>query len=153
MLFWIFVIVLCIGLMFLYIDSYINSHYYNIFGLNNESHTKLHKLWKTELFSIGGAILVFVGILTVSFSLFAIIGYHTNAEPYIAQTNERYEALCYKLETENARDEFGLLNKEIIDEIQEWNEEIAKYQSLQDNFWLGIYYPNIYDQFEKIPLK
>ena len=37
--------------------------------------------------------------------------------------------------------------------IREWNEDLAYYQNAQDNFWFGIYYPNVFDQFEFIELK
>ena len=59
----------------------------------------------------------------------------------------------YKAETESYYDEFGLLNKDVIDEIQKWNEDLIFNQEMQDNFWLGIYIPNIYDEFETIDYK
>ena len=149
MLFWLFVIILCIGFGLLYIEI----NYYSLFGFNNEKHPVAHKLYDIDIFAFGGAILILGAMVCIAFSLFAIIGNHTTADSYVAKSNERYEALCYKVETENAVDEFGLRNKEIIDEVQEWNEEIAEYKALQDNFWIGIYYPNIYDQFETIPLE
>lgn len=149
MLFWLFIIILCIGFGLLYIET----NYYSLFGFNNEKHPVAHKLHDIDIFAIGGAILILIGILCTAGSLFVIIGNHLTADSYIARSNERYEALCYKVETENAADEFGLRNKEIIDEVQEWNEEIAEYKALQDNFWIGLYYPNIYDQFETIPLE
>ena len=59
----------------------------------------------------------------------------------------------YKAETESYYDEFGLLNKDVIDEIQKWNEDLVFNQEMQDNFWLGIYIPNIYDEFQTIDYK
>ena len=40
--------------------------------------------------------------------------------------------------------------QEIIDEIQEWNADVRFYQRIQDDFWLGIYFPNVYDEFTTI---
>jgi anaerobic ribonucleoside-triphosphate reductase len=48
------------------------------------------------------------------------------------------------------RDEFGFLGKEIIDEVQNWNEDIRYYKAAQDDFWVGIFHPNVYDEFETI---
>lgn len=63
----------------------------------------------------------------------------------IRQVNaEKYKALVYKLENEACRDQFGLLNKEIIDEVQDWNTGIVYYKAMEDNFWMGIYYPDVY---------
>lgn len=57
---------------------------------------------------------------------------------------EKYKALTYKLESEACRDQFGLLNKEIIDEVQRWNVKVTYYKAMEDNFWVGIYYPDVY---------
>ena len=42
--------------------------------------------------------------------------------------------------------------KELMDEIREWNGDLAYRKAIQRNFWVGIYYPNIYDNLEFIPL-
>ena len=43
--------------------------------------------------------------------------------------------------------------KELYNQIQDWNTDLAYYQNIQDNFWIGIYYPNIFDEFEFIEYK
>ena len=63
---------------------------------------------------------------------------------------EKYKALTYKLESEACRDQFGLLNKEIIDEVQRWNVKVTYYKTMEDNFWVGIYYPDVYDDLGTI---
>lgn len=100
-----------------------------------------------------GAIIGFICSIAVVISLICIAVDYTTVDATIEKYNVRYETLCYKMESENIRDEFGLLNKEIIDDIQGWNEDIVFKQKIQDNFWVGIYYPNIYNQFKAIPLK
>ena len=65
---------------------------------------------------------------------------------------QRYESLIYKAKTESIRDEFGIVNKEYIDEVQAWNEDVIKYKEWQRDFWIGIFIPNIYDDFETIDL-
>lgn len=65
---------------------------------------------------------------------------------------QRYDALIYKAQTESIRDEFGIVNKDYIDEVQEWNEDIASNKRMQRDFWMGIFIPNIYDDFELIDL-
>lgn len=59
-----------------------------------------------------------------------------------ASNEQRYKALIYKAQTESIRDEFGIVNKEYIDEVQSWNEYVAKYQAYSNDFWIGIFYPD-----------
>ena len=68
----------------------------------------------------------------------------------VESNKERYNAITYKVESGACRDEFGLLNKEVIDEIQDWNEDVIYYKNIQKDFWVGIFIPNVYDQFETI---
>lgn len=75
---------------------------------------------------------------------------YSEIDAKIEQAQETYKALTYKVESGACRDDFGLLNKEVIDEIQDWNEDIICKQKMHDNFWFGIFYPGAYDQFETI---
>ena len=68
----------------------------------------------------------------------------------VEQLKENYKAITYKVESGACRDEFGLLNKEVIDEIQSWNKSVIYNQKMQNDFWVGIFYPDVYDQFKTI---
>ena len=107
----------------------------------------LYKVFKFELL---GELVTAISGFAVLISLFLIIGEYTTMDSYLEKTREQYKAITYKIESNACRDEFGLLNKEIIDEVQEWNKDVKYYQNIQDNFWLGIYYPNVFDEFETI---
>ena len=71
----------------------------------------------------------------------------------ISTYSQKYDALIYKTTEKDFRDDFGILNKSIVDEVQQWNEDLAYDQALQHNFWIGNLIPNIYDQFEFIEYK
>lgn len=71
----------------------------------------------------------------------------------MATNQETYKSLVYKAETEAIRDEFGIVDKKYVDEIQNWNTDVVKYQTLTHNFWVGIFYPDWYDEFETIDLE
>lgn len=99
----------------------------------------------------------FIGIITSIFSmiviiimLICIICNHTNVDANLEKHRETYDALTYKMESTTCRDEFGFLSKEVIDEVQEWNKDIRYYQAAQDDFWVGIFYPNVFDEFATI---
>jgi hypothetical protein len=100
-----------------------------------------------EMCSILCALLT--GITVLIMSIFLCVEYST-VDANIAKNEELYKAITYKVESEACKDEFGLLSKEVIDEVQEWNKDVLYYQSIQNNFWLGIFYPDVFDQFETI---
>lgn len=144
MLFWLFVIGLLVGIGLLFLGC-------------NETYSKnkvIDKIFDFLFYheSIGWWVVIISSICVV-ISLLVMAYNYIGADAGVERNKERYKTLIYKLETEEARDEFGLLNKEIIDEIQEWNEDVVYYKNIQDNFWTGVYYPNVFDQFETIELK
>ena len=101
--------------------------------------------------------LKFIGGITTFISGFIMIIMITilccmyiDIDARVEQSKETFDAITYKVESGVCRDEFGLLNKEVIDEIQSWNESIIYNQKMQNDFWVGVFYPNIYDQFETI---
>ena len=101
--------------------------------------------------------LKFIGGITTFISGFIMIIMITilccmyiDIDARVEQSKETFDAITYKVESGACRDEFGLLNKEVIDEIQSWNESIIYNQKMQNDFWVGVFYPNIYDQFETI---
>ena len=125
MLFWLFIILFVVGII-------------------------LYKVFEFEFLGDFGYFISIISGLAVIISLFLIIGEYTTMDSYLEKTREQYKAITYKIESDSCRDEFGLLNKEVIDEIQEWNKDVRFYQNIQDNFWLGIYYPNVFDEFGTI---
>ena len=122
MLFWLFIILIVVGIV----------------------------LYKVFDFEILGELIIGFATLATIISLVVIVGEYSTMDAYLEQNREEYKAITYKMKSNACRDEFGLLNKEVIDEIQEWNKDVRFYQDIQDNFWLGIYYPNVFDEFETI---
>ena len=125
MLFWLFIILFVVGII-------------------------LYKVFEFEFLGDFGYVINIISGLAVIISLFIIIGEYTTMDSYLEKTREQYKAITYKIESNACRDEFGLLNKEVIDEIQEWNKDVRFYQNIQDNFCLGFYYTNVFDEFETI---
>lgn len=82
--------------------------------------------------------------------VFYLIANQISAPADAMVLREKYKALSYKVESGACRDEFGLLSKEIIDEVQEWNTELIYNKQMHDSFWVGICYPDIYDGLETI---
>lgn len=96
----------------------------------------------TALIAFG---LVFLMLMTINAGVIGI-----TADAIEAANIERYEALMYKIESGVCYDDFGLINKEIIDDIQAWNEDLACKKTLEQDKWIGAFYPNIYSDFDFI---
>lgn len=152
MIFWIFVILTVLGIAVILATEKISDKH----DWKEEKNTKIVDFFyhndETIIFT-SGAIAVISGII-VAFMIIAIVISQTSADGTRRQYEQRYKALVYKSQTESIRDEFGIVNKEYIDEVQEWNEDLAKYQSYSHNFWIGIFYPKRqYDGLEFIELE
>ena len=108
------------------------------------------KVLHSEALDIIGSLGVVLSIIAAIVMVLIISLNHIGSDAKVEKYKETQKALIYKVESESCRDELGLLNKEIIDEIQAWNEDVAYRKRVQEDLWLGIFYPNIYDQFEII---
>lgn len=85
--------------------------------------------------------------------LMVIIVENTNVDAYIAENQMRYDMLVYQYENDIYDNDNDLGKRDLMEDIQEWNEDLAYYREAQDDFWVGIFHPNVYDQFEFIELK
>lgn len=133
MLFWLFVIATVVGALLLILDDH--------FLFNND--------WAINT----GLTMLIIGFLAVLVSIVIIIFSNVGLDAKVERYNARYESLVYQYENDIYENDNDLGKKELMDDIQEWNEDVSYYKEMQYDFWLGIYYPNIYDQFEKIELK
>lgn len=98
-------------------------------------------------------ILIVVSIASwIAFIIISIIAIISNAgiDGQIASNEQRYESLVYQFENDIYDNDNDLGKKELYNQIQDWNEDVAKGQALQNDPWVGIFYPDIYDQFEVI---
>ena len=98
----------------------------------------------TIFFTIAGIVLVVM--------LIVVIVNNVGAEASIEANKQRYESLIYQAENNLYENDNDLGKKELVNQIQEWNEDLAKGKALQDDFWVGIFYADIYDEFDFIPM-
>ena len=132
MLFLVFVTILIIGIICLIVYTNTNN---------------------TEWLSSLGIILTIVGIIAVCASAAILVGSYCGLDGYIEENKARYESLTYQYENDIYNNDNDIGKKELMNEIREWNEDLARYKENQDDFWIGIFIPNIYDQFEFIEYK
>ena len=93
-------------------------------------------------------------IISVAFviMLIVVIANNVGIEASIEAHKQRYESLVYQAENNLYENDNDLGKKELVNQIQEWNEDLARGKALQDDFWVGIFYADIYDEFDFIPM-
>lgn len=98
----------------------------------------------------------FVGALLIIIDIFCAINVayqNVHAKGFVEACKQRYNSLVYQLENNLYDNDNDLGKKELYNQIQYWNEDLAKGKALQNDFWLGAFYPDVYDQFDFIDLE
>ena len=104
--------------------------------------------WVSMLSSI---ISVITGIAFVVMMIVVIVN-NVGVEANIEANKQKYESLIYQAENNLYENDNDLGKKELANQIQEWNEDLARKKALQNDFWVGIFYADIYDEFYFIPM-
>ena len=120
------------------------------FDTRNENKVRKFLYQNNDTIENSGWVTVVVSGFIMAIMIIVFVSNYIGINAQVEKTKERYNAITYKVESGACRDEFGLLNKEVIDEIQDWNESITYHKNIQKDFWIGIFIPNVYDQFETI---
>ena len=108
--------------------------------------------WDFELLGMLSAVLAFVAGIAAAIMLVVIIVNNVGVEAGIESNKQRYDSLVYQAENNMYDNDNDLGKKELVNQIQEWNEDLAIGKALQDDFWVGIFYADIYDEFDFIPM-
>ena len=132
MLFWIFVILLVVGII--------------LFILNE------HWLFSDLVESLGLNAIV-AGIFGLMVTGLILIFNHAGKNGEIAYWETKREMLVYQLENNIYENDNDLGKRDLMEDIVEYNTSLARKQANQDDFWIGIFVPDIYDQFEFIELE
>lgn len=133
MIFWVFVTMFIIGIILCCIQYYKDCY--------------------SDFLNVASCVTTLLGGI-VGFGMGAcIICTHLGLDGQIAQLEVRRETLVYQLETNMYENDNDIGKRELMSDIQEYNETIARNRANQNDFWYGIFIPNIYDQFELIELE
>lgn len=108
--------------------------------------------WRNVLFVFSGVGLI-ISAVTVIIMTICVIDANTAIDAKIATNQQRYEMLVYQVENETYENDNDIGKYELYNQVREWNEDLANGKAKQYNFWYGIFYPNIYDNFDYIKLK
>ena len=100
-----------------------------------------------------GAILFWIALIAVLISCFIFIDEYGCVDAKIAKNQAIYDSLVWQYENDIYDNDNDLGKRELMVDIQNWNKDLAYYRAVQDNFWLGIYVNNVFDQFDFIELE
>ena len=129
MLFWITIIVTILGLI--------------LFEVLFEHDFELLYIISGVISLLAAAALIEIAVLAVNY-----IG----VDGYVQRMNTRHDMLVYQYENDIYDNDNDLGKRELIEDIQDWNEDLASRKENQDDAWIGIFIPDIYGQFEFIEL-
>lgn len=89
----------------------------------------------------GGIIVIMVIVLLIT---------HISVPIIKASCIEEYNSLTYQLENNVYDNDNDVGKYELYSKITEWNKYLAEGKAMQHNIWVGVFIPNIYDEFEFI---
>ena len=90
--------------------------------------------------------------IAIVVSIVIMANRYIHADADVPKYQKRYESLTYQYENDFYNNDNDVGKYELVSQIEYWNTDLAYRKTIQRDFWLGIYYPNIYDQFEFIKL-
>lgn len=107
------------------------------------------------LLGFGTTLLVVAAFLVIAAIVMGIIILVENSctEATLEDLRQRGEILEYQLENNLYDNDNDLGKKELYSEIENYNSTIVKGKAMQNDFWYGIFYPDIYDRLEPIDYK
>lgn len=111
---------------------------------------------KYDALSVFGTILIglaaFLIIAAIVMGIIILVE-NSGTDARLEDLRQRGEILEYQLENDLYDNDNDLGKKELYSEIEDYNSTIVKGKAMQNDFWYGIFYPDIYDQLEPIDYK
>lgn len=107
----------------------------------------------SDVVSIASGVVSLLSAAVAITMVFVIIFNNVGINGTVAELHQQYDSLVYQAENHMYDDVFKVGKKELADQITRWNKDLARKQANQKDNWLGIFVPNIYDEFEFIPIE
>lgn len=113
---------------------------------SNKSRASKFLFEHDSIFQNLGSVMMLINGIIVFIIVFGLSCTYASAGANAERLKEEYKAILYKANS----DDFGLSNKEVVDEIQEWNMTLVYYQETRKNIWIRIFYPDVYGEMDTI---
>lgn len=148
MLFWLFVITCIVGVLLVIIGSIGNN---NLDWYHSENKFKkfVYRYGDSGIKSAGFIISV-VSIIAIISMIIIILGNYSIVKEKARKYRIDREYIMAQINDENCYNEYGLLEKNLVYTIENWNDFVKFHKRYQRNFWIGIFIPNVFDDLEPI---
>lgn len=107
---------------------------------------------KTDDLHTASCITTVLSGATFAVMVIILIVQYVGVDGCVKSSEVQYESLVYQYENELYDNDNDIGKKELMNQIQDWNEDLAFYKETQRDFWIGIFIPNVFDQFKYIDL-
>ena len=99
----------------------------------------------------GAAIcMIFVAIIIICSSAVILVDNYYDATP---ANIEKYKTTYNSIIEQVNQDFDGVAKQQVMARAAQWNADLTYRKNITKDFWVGSFYPNIYDQFELIEME
>ena len=94
----------------------------------------------------------FTGVASLVMIVMAIYS-NTTPQADLQAKLQEFNSLRYQMENDIYDNDNDCGKKELYSEVTDWNEMVVRGKLLQNDKWVGVFYPDIYDHLEYIDLE
>lgn len=113
----------------------------------------IYNFQENDVVNIICFIIIVISVVIFILDAVALCINHFSAPWLAEQYSQHYEFLTYQLENNLYENENEIGKKQLYSEIQSYNEDVASGKRMQNDVWVGVFYPPIYDELELIELE
>ena len=105
-----------------------------------------------ECLGILCAAVAILGYIAFGIMVIFAIAANVGVKGDIAANQQLYDSLVYQLENDMYDNDNDIGKLELYEKVTKWNTDLARGKVLQHDPWIGVFYPNVYDNFDFIEL-
>lgn len=94
--------------------------------------------------------LTIVSFMALCFMCAVLAANYIGVDAKVASDTVRYEHLKAQYESDAYKNANKIAQYNLLQQIGDWNQELAKNQKLTHDFWIGIFIPDYYDDLKYI---
>ena len=103
--------------------------------------------------TVGAGVLIGAAIIVV-IMLFVLAIIYIGAPAEYARKQAEYESFSWEISNDVYTEDDDILgHKELYNQVREWNKHVAGCKANANNFWIGIFVPDYYNDLQLIELK